>query len=381
MICQFFVLACIGRQYAAENTAAFFSLINYFSFAILLLGISLESTLIYHVGKSKQLLPILFKLASKWAIAVFLILFLLVQFIPNTLFTSAQLTQACFYITGMLLFTYFSSLFACMQQFIYTSAVSIVFNAAIILVAISYKSSFIQFKNIYFLLVLLQGVCIWILFAIKNRLVLSTKASAQLNNTAIIKYALWACICNIAYQLLYRSDYIFIEKIIKNPYELGNYIQASKIAQMAILVPAFVSNSLFIFYSNKDKPFNKQTLNKSIMVNMLIAFIVCIPFLILGNYLFTLFFGKSFNLASHYFALLVPGVVALAGLTPIAAYWASKNKQWINYYTTFAGFLVVAVLNVIFLKKMGVSFAAVSSSISYTVVFLLLYLKLKYSSE
>jgi O-antigen/teichoic acid export membrane protein len=381
MICQFFVLACISRQYAAENTAAFFSLINYFSFAILLLGISLESTLIYHVGKSKQLLPTLFNLASKWAIAVFLILFLLAQFIPNTLFTSAQLTQACFYITGMLLFTYFSSLFASMQQFIYTGIVSIVFNAAIILVAIRYKSSFVQFKNIYFLLVLLQGVSLWILFTIKNRLALSTKITEQVNNTAILKYALWACICNIAYQLLYRSDYIFIEKIIKNPYELGNYIQASKIAQMAIIVPAFISNSLFIFYSNKDNPFSKQTLNKSILVNMLIAFIICIPFLILGNYLFTLFFGDSFKLAAHYFILLVPGAVALTGLTPIAAYWASKNKQRVNFYTTFAGFLVVAVLNLFFLKKMGVSFAAVSSSIGYAVVFLLLYFKLKYSTE
>jgi O-antigen/teichoic acid export membrane protein len=381
LACQFLVVVFVSQTFQSEKTASFFSLINYISFIVLLVGVSLESGLIYIFGGNNKQLYNLFKAATIWSIVAGIISIPVTLLLTTYFNLGLSKSYSLMYTTGFLLLTYFNTLSVCLRQFKFSGILNVVVSFTIICCCITYKNNFQLFESIYFKIILAHGLLMLLLFILQNTNKLKENAAPTLPIGEIAKYTSMAWICNMAYLLLYRSDYFFIEKFIGNANELGNYIQASKVGQIAISLPGFIGVSLFIFQSKATDLLTKKALKKAVLLNMAIAICICLPFLLLGKYLFVFAFGDSFNLAHKYFYYLFPGIIALAGVTAIAAYWAAKNKQIINLVTTLVGFILMAGINLFFLKKYGTSFAAIASSIAYIVTFLLSYIKLVQATD
>jgi O-antigen/teichoic acid export membrane protein len=372
MACQFFALVAIARIFGAEKAGIFFSYLNYLAGVILLLGISLESGLIFYFTHAEKNARFFTKLATIWALCAGLVagcialLFFSNGVNPTKGFAALN---TFLFVSGVLLFTYYNALASSLKQFLYGNVISIVASVVIILLAIKTKNNLFVFAHFYFVIIFLQGVAmlICLLLLNKNNYVANTTKATPLY--LLLRYAGMALLCNLGYWLLYRADYVFIEHFINDKYLLGNYIQAAKVGQVAVTIPAFIGSSLFIFKSLNKQGAERASVFKIMCLTAAIALFVCVPFLIFGKELFVLLFGATFIEAPNYFIYLVPGILFLAAMSPISGYFAAANKQIHNFIAAILGFAIMATLNFMFLKQQGVVFAAISSSVGYFTAF------------
>ena len=76
----------------------------------------------------------------------------------------------------------------------------------------------------------------------------------------VIRYSLFALVANLVYFLVNRIDYWFVEYYCSQK-DLGNYIQASKIAQMLVILPAILGSTLFPLFSSQEKSGSQVPVN------------------------------------------------------------------------------------------------------------------------
>ena len=75
----------------------------------------------------------------------------------------------------------------------------------------------------------------------------------------VIRYSLVALLANGIYFLVNRIDYWFVQYYCTAK-DLGNYIQASKLGQMMLILPSILGSTLFPIFSSRNKSGNTTEL-------------------------------------------------------------------------------------------------------------------------
>ncbi|MFH1402911.1 MAG: oligosaccharide flippase family protein [Candidatus Altiarchaeota archaeon] len=184
----------------------------------------------------------------------------------------------------------------------------------------------------------------------------------------------------LATQLTYlvlKFDIIMVNYYLGS-YQAGIYSVSSKMADMVKLIPETVALIFFpraTALKDKAKPFA----NKVLLVIGVFMLFMCLFLYFTAQPILLALFGQEYAGSVEPFIWLIPGIFFISIEVLLMNYFASKQMPLYVVFTPLVGLSVNVGLNMMWLPKYGIVAAAWTSTISYTVMFLMLALKYRTS--
>jgi O-antigen/teichoic acid export membrane protein len=370
VISSLLVNICLARFTNAAEIGVLLYITAIGAFIVLVGGMSLESAFTYFsVQKAiskKQIITLSF-----WQLTCVVFLLILMQiFFPQYFENISHNYRVSFYvfIAGTLMTNYFTAALFASQHFILPNLLQTVGNiACIIFISILYfhnKPAQVLFKT-YFYFAGINGLLLFMaLVFIKNEQIFNNQ---QVKNKQLIyRYALQALGANLLFFLVYRLDYWFVQKFT-SANDAGNYMQASKLAQIFILIPQFMAP--VIFNASAMKQDNKLPVFINTIIQLLFLFFLLVALLLLlfGNAIIIVVFGNSFSKVANVMLILMPGLFFLAVLNLLSAYFSGLNKISINIKGAAMAALITLVGNMLIIPYYHIHWAAAITSFAYAI--------------
>ncbi|MEO6916437.1 MAG: hypothetical protein ABI151_13040 [Chitinophagaceae bacterium] len=361
----------IARYFNSSGSASIYFLSTVYALVLMIAGFSLESGMGYFAAKNSQPVHRFLNLSIAWVLAVSLATLLFVHIFSDRIaegkFSGILLLfSAVCYIAGNLLTACCSALFYARNNFHTPNLVGVGCNlaAVILLLLTGGKFSLENYLYSYFLIFLVQGL---IMAVAVNKLLITKWKMEMPERRALIdllKYSFTAYFANILFMLVYRIDYWFVDRYCTKE-ELGNYIQVSKLSQMLVLIPSFLATAVFpaVAAGRKEEVF--RGLGFLSRISLIVIGSACLGIGVTGNYIFPFFFGKSFDLMTLPFLLLIPGILSLSSLYPLSAYYSGKNMVGVNLRGCLLALTFIVALDFVIVPWLGIAGAALVSSAGY----------------
>jgi O-antigen/teichoic acid export membrane protein len=362
----------IARFFAAEKSGQLFYIVNNLAFILLLASISLESGATYYIASGSLDAIVMARFCQVWATAASLVAFFMwwsVMYFSHSIYSkdTGFLFASFLFIAGVLYTTYFTALFYAKKEFGLPNKILFLVNTLLIALLVfgrKYTAIRAHFILIYFSSFFLQGVFLKIFFTRKNPSTEGTMLPSLSVLKPVIRYSLLALTANLIYFLVNRIDYWFVEYFCSAK-DLGNYIQASKLAQMLLILPAILGATVFPIFSSQNKSGNETQLTAVIRVLFFINGGICLLILCFGWYIIPLVFGSSFNNMYLLFVLLIPGILSITMNYPMAAWFSSSRRIGINIRGAVLALIVISAGDLLMLPRYGIIVAPVMSSAGY----------------
>lgn len=363
----------VARHFQSDGSGQIYYIINLFAFVLILISICLEAPMGYYLSQKKLNETQLSALALGWTGVIMIPVYLLIRSFKVPEETVLQLTDfrfsATVFLTGNLLITFFVALFYAKMDFVIPNLLLVLVNLCLILLVPnnSFISEWISdrvYINLYFLGFLAQGSLVAVAFLIryfkkKNLLRIPPELIKP-----FLSFAFIAVITNAMTFLMYRIDYWFVNKYC-SPADLGNYIQACKLAQLFFIIPSILAGVVFpMTASGRKEEMNEkmQLLSRGLI---LVYLIVCLGLASVGYWLFPFVFGGTFNNMYHPFVLLIPAVLSYSVIHLLAAYYSGKKVLRVNLLGNLLALSIIIIGDILVIPRFGITGAALVSSIGY----------------
>ncbi|MFT3947644.1 MAG: polysaccharide biosynthesis C-terminal domain-containing protein [Agriterribacter sp.] len=377
----------IARYYEASYSGLIYFITNSFALIVAISSLSMESGVAYYTASGEVPVSRLANFSVWWTLfstlAVFIVLNTTIHFglLPESY--TQQLFPVVCYVAGCMLVNFFTAAFYAKKNFALPNMVLALVNIALVIIIPFSNGALFNFETyikIYFAGFFLQGLLTAILFYTKYGKPTFFHLPVKSDLTKIIKYSMTAFAANFLFFLVYRIDYWFVEYYCSAT-ALGNYIQVSKLAQTLFILPSIIASAVFPSIVNAME---KDLAKKIAIVSRFLLLLylgICLVLAACGYWLFPFVFGKTFSEMFIPFLLLIPGILALVMLYPVAAFYAGVKKININIAALLIALLVIVAGNFIFTPKYGIKGAAMVSSAGYLVYhFLLTYRFTRYTN-
>jgi len=169
--------------------------------------------------------------------------------------------------------------------------------------------------------------------------------------------------------LVFKFDIVLVNYFLGQA-QAGIYSVSAKIAELLYMAPATIA---LIFFpaatrmGDRSRPFAKKVL---LGVGILMLFTSIVSY-VLAEPLVKGLFGEAYAGSTLPFIILIPGIFFISLETILMNYYAAKDMPFFAIATPFIGLFSNIILNIIFIPRYGISAAAATSTISYTLMFLL----------
>lgn len=361
----------IARYYEASDSGLIYFITNSFALIVTLSGLSMESGVAYYAALGQIPLQKLATFSLMWVLLATLITFGVIYTGLRAGLYSADIsgyfTSAVCYVAGCLMVNFFTALFYSKKIFAAPNILLAMVNLLLILllpVLIGIQQSQ-RYVTLYFWGFLLQGLMMLFLFYKKFGMsILELNILDKSETAKVVRYGITAFVSNLLFFLVYRIDYWFVERFC-SPASLGNYIQVSKLAQTLFILPTMVASAVFpaIVDAVESRMAEKvATISRALL---LIFLLVCGILVATGYWLFPFVFGTTFTEMYGSFLWLVPGILVLAMLYPITAYYAGMKRMSINIIALIIALVVIIAGNLLLTPLYGIKAAALVSSLGY----------------
>jgi O-antigen/teichoic acid export membrane protein len=172
--------------------------------------------------------------------------------------------------------------------------------------------------------------------------------------------------------LNYRISIFFINKYLSIE-SVGLYNVSIKIVEAIWMVSSSIALVQYSRIANQtDDQESVQLTLKLAKISLIITSILTFILLVFPNGLICYFLGKEFLAIKTIAFLLSFGIISMGYSTIIAHYFSGKGKFQYNIYICLVGFIVNLAGNIFFLGRYGLNSAAVTSSIAYVIMSILL---------
>jgi len=360
----------ISRHLMADGAGRLFYLTNLIAFIQLFLGLTLENSLTYFGASGKITSAALFWFSLCWCVLIGIILFLLTFLsAARYSFFKDSFFYAFTYIIGLTLANFMSAMFYVKKNFFLPSILSSLLNLALgALIIMSGNALDEKIIQLYFGLFISHGLLTTVAYTFYDKKVYSISLPSYQDTKNLLRFALLSLTANIVFFLVYRIDYWFVKNSpVCTAVDLGNYIQASKLGQMLLIVPQIIASVIF---PQTASGFERETVNNTItIISRLFSqcfLLLLIISLFVGKWFFPFVFGYSFTEMYWPFIFLLPGIFSLSVLTLLSAYFSGKGKIKVNIAGAFFSLLLVAVGNYFFIPVYGINAAAIISTVGYS---------------
>lgn len=375
-VSAFVINILIARHFQASVSGVLYYMSSIYALLVLFMSFSIEAGIIYFVAGNRINTVGLFNFSIVWSlVAGLIVLTCLIMFtegaqssMPRSLFIFSAIS----FIVGNMLTAYCSAFFYARNSYVVPNVINML--CIILLIGLlPYGGHSIvpgindeNYFYLYFGSFLLQGICLAAVVRLKYIKTDFLRIVSRDELRLLFQYCWLAFIANIIYFLLYRIDYLFVEKYC-TPNQLGNYVQVSKIGHLFFLLPTILASAVFPITAGGKKENMVQLLAQVSRVIFFLYLIACVLLAVSGKWLFPFVFGESFSGMYLAFLLLIPGILALSGLFTLTAFFAGKNQVRTNIIGSVYALGIVVVGDLIFIPKYGIEAAALVSSIAYLV--------------
>jgi len=369
----------VARYFEATGSGWIYYLSNWYAFFILMISISMESGMGYFASKNEIHIRRLAAFSITWTVITGIVVtggcFIYIELahtllVPKTLLFVSSLGYIC----GNLLTNYTAGIFYAKKNFKLPNLICIGCNLLLIILLLFTFTGFFDKLNAtaylyaYFISFCVQGMVLVValVYSSPGREQLRLPSPGELRK--LFRYSLTALAGNLAFFLVYRVDYWFV-KTFCSASELGNYIQVSKLSQMIILLPSILASAVFPLVSGghiEEVNRGLEQLSRFILIFVggLSAFLI-----LTGYWIFPLVFGATFSSMYMPFVLLVPGLLCISALSPLAAYFGGKNMLRVNLTGSLLGLVFILFADAIYVPLHGINAAAIISSLGYAICY------------
>ena len=196
-----------------------------------------------------------------------------------------------------------------------------------------------------------------------------------------IKFGVKGHIGNIFQYLNYRLDF-FLLAYFTNSVEIGYYFIATAISEKLWLISGSVGTVLFPFVSSVEpesvKTFTSKVCRHTLFITILLGVILAVT----SKLVILIIFGKAYLPSLQPLLILIPGVVMLSIAKVLNGDLAGRGRPELGSRSAGISLIINVSLNLILIPKWGISGAALSSTVSYTIVSLvMLYYYVKLSGS
>jgi O-antigen/teichoic acid export membrane protein len=361
-----------SRLLGAETSGWLFYFFTVGALVVLVVSLSTETAFSYFVSKQIITFQQAAHAALYWAlfsgIVQIFCMYLLLNFLPPiAILTQTQMfAYGAMYVVGNTVITVFNQLFITQHQYKvpqqWLAGINFLLIACFFLAA--NKATVIA---LYCWFYLLQAAVLAVLFFTTNNIPLRFSVRiSRATLVAMFRYAGVVMAGNAVFFLVYRIDYFFIHKYTVPTADVGNYLQASKLGQLLLVIPQIMASVLFPATAQQV---DSDTVKPAIFCIARLVFQLCLLLAIIlyffGEVFFTRVLGQSFNSTHTYLLLLLPGIFSLCVLALFSAYLSGKGRVQINLLAAVAALLVAIGLNMWLVPRWGADGAAVASVGSY----------------
>ncbi len=370
-----FLNVVLSRYLQAAGAGWVYFLTNFFSLAVLVGSFNIDSAYIYF--SSNKNLP---KVALSWfglffsmVVGVILIpiFYYYFSYYPiQNVSLSSTIVYGEYYVVGIVLANLFAGMFYAQRDYFSPGITIGIVNFSLsfyIIYLYKVQMPYMQVVTIYFIFFTLQGVLVALIYCIKNKVFNSFQWPTINQLGLLFRYSLIAFTANLLYFLVCKIDYWFVEHF-RSQSELGNYIQASKMGQMLLIIPQILAS---VILPQIAEGINKELITKNILIisRLLMQFFMALFIIdvLFGQFVFSTVFGKSFYIMNLPFLLLLPGIFSLSVLTLFSAYYGGNNRLIVDVKGAGIALVFVVICNCIFTQKYGIVAAAIISTIGYTI--------------
>ena len=370
VVTSFITTIVLSRYLEAAMTGWFFYVLAWLSFFVLIASMGMDSAITYVISSGGVNLSSVFTSIILWVL-LGIIISGFVEWFTFPYGRDVVLGTYTFFISGQLLLLFISAFYYGEKKFILPSFVQVIGNLFFSAYCVIYfekisRSGPELFSTIFFLyalVIFLQGGYLLFQFLLSHKKEIRFLKPKGEHLKLLFSYSGLALLANILFFIYQRSDYWMIRYFGLTDTELGNYIQASRIAQMFQLLPAMIAGALFpILSSLKEK---KELLLLPLMrITLQLNIILLLTLSLVGYYLFPFLFGPSFAGMYIYFLYLIPGILSLTVLSLLSAFFASENLVKINLFGAALAMTLLFTGDILLLKRYGIRAAPIVNSAS-----------------
>jgi O-antigen/teichoic acid export membrane protein len=388
--CNFFSAFLLNLFMARYFEATLMGQISFFiavlSFVILAGSLNFEASLVYFSADNKQPTHQLISLAITWILVYCVGCWYLSQWLAEKYlggFATRQFAIFSFlYLAGFILINYYNALFFGKKNFTTPNIVATVFNlllvAGIIALFASGEKHYLTtwYLPLHLSIFIVQGIALVILFHIRYRISFRFDWPGRKSLGIILRYTGYMLLTNFLLFLLYRIDYWMLRYLNDTSvqlYQLGNYIQVSKIAHIFLLLSSTAGSVVFsTSASGLTSADNLGRLMRSMLYLGGGSFLLI---LVAGSFLFTGLYGESFNYMYPCLLIVMPGIMALMLASVTANFLSGTGKPQYNLRGVLLGLVIMLTGDYFLIPYWGIYAAALMSSVGYIAysVYMLVY--------
>lgn len=373
----------LSRYLRAANTGNLFFITFIFSLVQLFLGLSAESAIIYFTAGNNIQRNSFIGLISLWSIAAGVItiagtyLYFLITHSINQQSALQYCLYGFLYVSGQLFTTYSASLYYSKDDYFTSNFLPSLVNIAFVIFLFLKKGvpDVHQMQTtivLFFATFFVAGLLVYFSYIIQNTKGGNFGLPSKKQLEPFFQYTFTALAANLVFFLVYRIDYLFVRySAVCTAADLGNYIQVSKLGQSMFIVPQIIASVVFPRTASGDDGFRIG--NIIMLIARMFSQLFLFAFIItafLGDKIFPIVFGESFNKMQLPMLILIPGIFCLSVLTLLSAYFSGKGKIKVNLQGAIIGLIVMVIGDFIFVPRYGIIAAAVISTLSYAANFI-----------
>jgi O-antigen/teichoic acid export membrane protein len=381
----------VARHFQSDGSGQIYYIINLLAFTLIIVSLCLEAPMGYYLSQQKMNETQLAAISVAWTILIMLPGWFIIRSLEVPKEGILQLAgfhfSATAFLTGNLLITFFVALFYAKMDFVLPNLLLVAVNLLLIILVPNNEwvqgfMSSEKYVQLYFLGFSMQGFLLMIAFLFRYFKLSDLKRIPADIIKPFMSFALIAVVTNSMTFLMYRIDYWFVNKYCADA-DLGNYIQACKLAQLFFVVPSILAAVVFpMTASGRREEMNEkmQLLSRGLILSYCIA---CGGLVAVGYWIFPFVFGETFNNMYRPFVLLVPAILSYSVIHLLAAYYSGKKVLSVNFKGNLIALVIIVVGDMLVIPRFGITGAAIVSSIGYVcyMSFILLMHRKEYKSS
>lgn len=180
------------------------------------------------------------------------------------------------------------------------------------------------------------------------------------------RYGVKSWLNNVLNQLIYRSDLLLIGYFL-GVVEVGLYSIALLLVEKSWFFTTAISNALFPIL--RASATGSELTARLVRVSVFFTLIFAIFLVLTGKLLIPFIFGDDYTESWTPLLWLLPGVIALTIPKVLVTQFAAMDKMQFAVFSSGPALVVNILLNVFLIPEFGLKGAAIATSISYVMYF------------
>ncbi len=214
------------------------------------------------------------------------------------------------------------------------------------------------------------GANIWLLYQVRQLAPFGLKWDGGLGR-GMLEFGIKSYFQTLAAHLHYRID-VYLIAYFLDPTQVAFYSIAVNITNPILQIPDAVGTVIFPKLAGSSDADAHARTAVTCRHTLFTTILAALFYAGIGSQALTIFYGDRYAPAIRPMILMLPGIIMISLYQILTRNFTSRNRQQVNIVAAGIALGVNFTLNVILIPRFGISGAAVSTAISYTLAALLL---------